>query len=1359
MKRQLISECATVSMNPENLGKKKNVLTRFLFTVATALCLFFVGPNSANAKPGIQVESSGAHYGTALYEEVTVDLEVKVMGGMARIKRQWKEETVGQWIFNPDWTDLDLKLQTTEIGRNSYVYKRASPTSNVYRYLEQNTIVQTESGFRWADRKGNWIDYDAAGKMLAYGDRNNVKVSFNRDASGRISQVLDHFGTAVITLAYNTQNQVISVSDYSGRLVVYTYTGNDLTKVKDVRGYDWLYEYQTLLNRRVLSKKIDPEGRFININHTVSPGGSTCVASSGGSWVFNEEKNQWELVGGKCTRYLIVPPTLLFTGTSDAIGVISKNQYFFDAQSQTYNNTWLVNGRRTTQKINLRGEVLREEINGELQSETVVSEDRRRKVVMDGAGHQTVFEYDEYGNQIKVIYPDKSSEEWVYGKYSNVLKYTNENGVMFKNDYDDNGNVLKKMEAVGMPEERVTEYQYDLYGNRVLERVHGDAVTQETISHWQYDSYGNVRLSKDAEGNEYSTSYTSWGDVLAYQGPQGAIHYTYDAVGNVVSRESPLRFIFSWAYDKVGNLISKKDSRDFVTTYEFNARNLLAKEILHAENGLEISENFYDANNYLTRKKNARGGFEQRYYDEFGRTKKIISPDGTYVEYVYAAAGGEGNAFSKPVEIRTPTITTHIDYSARGWPVKKTIIAQDGTRVISWGHDKSGAVTSETDAKGNSVYYEYNAFKKLTKKTYDFDSAIYYAYDRRGNLIEFRDQKNHVYRYSYDRLNRVVQEVNPLQAPVHYEYDAANNLTRYIDATGNVFEYTYDGEGRRRSAKQFSVDNLLQAKKTASFDYDSAGSLIGWQDGNKSSVLSYDKQGRLIGEIVNFGDFSAGYTYSYGKNGLTEGYQGPDQVLYTYSYDSSYRLTSVSIPNVGSITINSFFGREVAEVTFPGGVNRKIEYDGTSLMKKSTVVDSAGNTIENSFYIRDKNRNVVEIGDATVVREYQYTQQNWLASVKRTERNGDENAQIFQKVLSWDKAGNLSYSGEEWQYNAWNQLISRPGYSYSYDANGNQTLADGPNGQRLYHYDLEDRLVKVTDGLGALIAEYAYDPLGRRIWKKTATTERYYLYNSAGLAAELGSDGEVVSTYGFLPGADFSSDPIFLTQDGHHYFYINNQIGSPISLIDKSGNIVWSAEYNELGKATVLVEAIKNPLRNPGQYEDEETGIYYNYFRDFDPGAGRYLQTDPIGLAGGTNTYAYARGNPITYFDPKGLAPYPGCSWIEHLLGLCPDLDPKDFPKEWWDRQKSKWCGKPCDSIVEACKEALGPGCYASGTPCLAPCEMLAQQCASYQEEYCGEDEKKECPPENPPPPPPPPEPDPLTPDCTFEKWQKGLCS
>ncbi len=106
-------------------------------------------------------------------------------------------------------------------------------------------------------------------------------------------------------------------------------------------------------------------------------------------------------------------------------------------------------------------------------------------------------------------------------------------------------------------------------------------------------------------------------------------------------------------------------------------------------------------------------------------------------------------------------------------------------------------------------------------------------------------------------------------------------------------------------------------------------------------------------------------------------------------------------------------------------------------------------------------------------------------------------------------------------------------------------------------------------------------------------------------------------------------------------------------MTDSAVTIVWKANYEPFGKATVTVNTVENNLRSIGQYYDRETGMHYNYFRDYDPSTGRYPQADPIGLAGGMNLYAYVGGNPISRIDPLGLdatvALYPGASGFGHI--------------------------------------------------------------------------------------------------------------
>ena len=82
------------------------------------------------------------------------------------------------------------------------------------------------------------------------------------------------------------------------------------------------------------------------------------------------------------------------------------------------------------------------------------------------------------------------------------------------------------------------------------------------------------------------------------------------------------------------------------------------------------------------------------------------------------------------------------------------------------------------------------------------------------------------------------------------------------------------------------------------------------------------------------------------------------------------------------------------------------------------------------------------------------------------------------------------------------------------------------------------------------------------------------------------------------------------------------------------------AHPKPFGEKQVTTNTLDNDARFPGQYLDKETGLHYNYFRDYDPTIGRYIQSDPIGLQGGVNTYGYVRGNPLRFVDTLGLYTY-----------------------------------------------------------------------------------------------------------------------
>jgi len=252
-----------------------------------------------------------------------------------------------------------------------------------------------------------------------------------------------------------------------------------------------------------------------------------------------------------------------------------------------------------------------------------------------------------------------------------------------------------------------------------------------------------------------------------------------------------------------------------------------------------------------------------------------------------------------------------------------------------------------------------------------------------------------------------------------------------------------------------------------------------------------------------------------------------------------------------------------------------------------------------------------------------------------------------------------------WSYNANNELTGFDAVSFTYDDAGNQASKTVGTTTTSYHYDIEDRLVRVEDGSGTTIAEYYYDPFGRRLWKEAGGSRTYFGYADEGLIAEYDASGNQTREYGYAPGSTWSTNPLFLKQGSTYYWYQNDHQGRPQKIVTTSGAVVWSAVYDSFGNCQVDASStITNNLHGPGQYHDAETGLYYNLNRYYDPATGRYLTTDPI--EDGLNLYAHCFNNPVNLMDPEGLC---AIKWMRNqiheilavagmipVLGAVPDL-------------------------------------------------------------------------------------------------------
>ena len=198
-------------------------------------------------------------------------------------------------------------------------------------------------------------------------------------------------------------------------------------------------------------------------------------------------------------------------------------------------------------------------------------------------------------------------------------------------------------------------------------------------------------------------------------------------------------------------------------------------------------------------------------------------------------------------------------------------------------------------------------------------------------------------------------------------------------------------------------------------------------------------------------------------------------------------------------------------------------------------------------------------------------------------------------------------------------------------------------------------------------ATYTYDPFGRRIKKQVGSEVTIFVYADEGLIGEYTQTGTVTKTYGWRPGGIWGTNPVFMQENGQYYFYHNDHLGTPQTMTDAAGDIVWEATYDAFGKANIDPDStIVNNLRFPGQYFDQETGLHYNWHRYYDPGTGRYISADPIGLRGGLNLFAYVQGNPLTRIDSLGLCPNLSRDCLDALATAGTDKNALSRLSDYW---------------------------------------------------------------------------------------------
>ena len=209
-------------------------------------------------------------------------------------------------------------------------------------------------------------------------------------------------------------------------------------------------------------------------------------------------------------------------------------------------------------------------------------------------------------------------------------------------------------------------------------------------------------------------------------------------------------------------------------------------------------------------------------------------------------------------------------------------------------------------------------------------------------------------------------------------------------------------------------------------------------------------------------------------------------------------------------------------------------------------------------------------------------------------------------------------------YNAANQLTSWDGVAHTYDANGNLT----GDTSRTLTWDSRNRLASLS---GPIAGNFSYDAMGRRKSKTVAGTSTSFLYDGLNIVQELNGASPQAN---LLTGQGIDEVFARTSATGSENF-VTDGLGSTVALTDAAGAVQTSYTYEAYGKATKSGTATTNSQTYTGR-EDDGTGLYYYRARYYNPTISRFVSEDPIGLAGGINSYAYVKGNPVSFIDPKG---------------------------------------------------------------------------------------------------------------------------